>query len=75
MLAAAAKARDPVRRWVAMLGAYSGARVAEICQLRVQDITEIDGIHCMSFAADAGPLKTESSARARCAHAIEPPWS
>lgn len=63
VLAAAAKARDPVRRWVPMLGAYSGARVAEICQLRVQDITEIDGIHCMSFTADAGPLKTESSER------------
>jgi integrase len=63
VLAAAAEARDPVRRWVPMLGAYSGARVAEICQLRVQDITEIDGIHCMSFTAEAGPLKTESSER------------
>ncbi|WP_425907509.1 DUF6538 domain-containing protein [Nitrobacter sp. TKz-YC02] len=63
VLAAAGKASDPVRRWVPILGAYSGARVAEICQLRVQDISEIDGIHCMSFTAEAGPLKTESSER------------
>ena len=33
ILTQAAKEKDPVRRWVPMLCAYSGARLSEICQL------------------------------------------
>jgi hypothetical protein len=35
VLKAALEEVDPVRRWVPWLGAYSGARLSEICQLRV----------------------------------------
>jgi hypothetical protein len=37
ILAAARLEADPVKRWVPLLGAYSGARVSEICQLRVEE--------------------------------------
>ncbi len=63
VLKAALEEVDPVRRWVPWLGAYSGARVSEICQLRVEDIVRIDGIWCMKFAPEAGSLKTRGSER------------
>jgi integrase len=44
ILAAAQRQADPVKRWIPLLGAYSGARVSEICQLRVEDITQLSGI-------------------------------
>jgi integrase len=64
VLRAALRERDPVRRWVPWLCAYSGARLAAVCQLRVQDILQIDGIWCMKFDPEAGSLKTRSSERA-----------
>jgi integrase len=64
VLSAALRERDPVRRWVPWLCAYSGARLSEVCQLRVEDILQIDGIWCMKFDPDAGSLKTRSSERA-----------
>ncbi|WP_322518289.1 DUF6538 domain-containing protein [Rhodopseudomonas palustris] len=63
VLKAAAAERDPVRRWVPWIGAYSGARISEICQLRSEDIKQIDGIWCMAFAPEAGSLKTSGSER------------
>ena len=64
VLAAARKAKDGARRWVPFVAAYTGARVAEICQLRAEDIRTIDGIPCMVFAAEAGSLKNANSERA-----------
>ncbi len=64
VLRAALREVDPVRRWVPWLCAYSGARVAEVCQLRKQDIREVEGYWCMVFTPDAGALKTLSSERA-----------
>ena len=43
--------------------AYTGARIAEICQLRSEDIKQIDGIWCIAFAAEAGSLKNVNSER------------
>jgi integrase len=63
ILAAAQREADPVKRWVPLLGAYSGARVSEICQLRVEDITQLSGIWCMKIAPEAGSLKTAGSER------------
>jgi integrase len=54
---------EPIKRWVPLLGAYSGARLSEICQLRVQDITEVNGIWCMKILPEAGSLKTLGSER------------
>lgn len=64
VLKAALAETDPVRRWVPWLCAYSGARVAEICQLRAEDIVQIDGYSCLKIDPEAGPLKTRSSERA-----------
>ncbi len=63
VLQAARQSRDPVKRWVPWLCAYSGARVSEVCQLRREDIVAVDGIWCMKFDPDAGPLKNRSSER------------
>jgi integrase len=46
------------RRWVPWLLAYSGARVAEITQLRKEDIIEERGIAGMRITPDAGSTKT-----------------
>jgi integrase len=46
------------------LHAYSGARISEVCQLRVEDIQERSGAWHMHFAAEAGSLKNENSERA-----------
>ncbi|UHC19412.1 site-specific integrase [Methylobacterium currus] len=63
ILQAAATESDPVKRWVPLVCAYSGARLSEVCQLRVQDISEVDGIPVMHFDAEAGSLKNVGSER------------
>ncbi|RTL51779.1 MAG: site-specific integrase [Bradyrhizobiaceae bacterium] len=63
ILAAALIQKDPVRHWVPWLGAYTGARISELCQLRVEDVLQVDGIWCMKFDPDAGSLKNTSSER------------
>lgn len=68
VLTAARKAKDPVRRWLPFLAAYSGARVAELCQLRAEDVRTIHDIPCMVFAAEAGSLKNANSERALPLH-------
>lgn len=63
ILSAAAAARDPVRRWVPWLCAYTGARVAEICQLRKEDVYTDAGIPVLAIRPEAGSLKNENSER------------
>lgn len=63
VLTAAMASADPVKRWVPWIGAYSGARVSEICQLRREDVVEIDGIWCMKIMPEAGSVKTAGSER------------
>ena len=63
ILNAAARALDPVRRWVPWICAYSGARISEICQLRCEDIVQAGETWCIRFAVEAGQLKTEGSER------------
>ena len=63
ILRAALKANDDVRRWVPWIGAYTGARISEICQLRSEDIAEVEGIWCIKFLPEAGSLKTAGSER------------
>jgi integrase len=63
ILKAALGEKDPVRRWVPWLGAYSGARVSELCQLRSEDIIKLDDIWCMKLDPEAGSLKTSGSER------------
>lgn len=63
VLSSARKQTNPVLRWVPWLGAYTGARVAELCQLRHEDVLEIEGVWCLRITPEAGPLKTLSSER------------
>lgn len=63
ILRAALAEKDPVRRWVPWIGAYTGARVSEICQLRSEDVIKVDDIWCMKFDPEAGSLKTSGSER------------
>ncbi len=46
------------KRWVPFLMAYSGARVAELTQLRKEDVRHEGGIHYMRITPDAGSVKT-----------------
>lgn len=52
-------------RWACLIGLYTGARVAEVGQLRVLDIMEIDGIPCFNFTdeGEGQSLKNEPSKR------------
>src|SRR3546814_15952878 len=34
------------RFWVPLIGAFAGLRLEEACQLRVEDIAEIEGLPC-----------------------------
>jgi integrase len=63
ILRAASAEKDPVKRWVPWIGAYWGARVSEICQLRSEDVLRIDDIWCMKLDREAGSLKTSGSER------------
>lgn len=63
ILRAARSENDPVKRWVPWIGAYTGARLSEICQLRREDVLQIEDIWCMKFVPEAGSLKTSGSER------------
>jgi integrase len=63
VLRAALLEKDSVKRWIPWIGAYTGARLSEICQLRCEDILEIDDVWCIKFAPEAGSLKTSGSER------------
>ena len=45
-------------RWVPWLCCYTGARVAEITQLRKEDILQEHGIWCLKITPEAGSVKT-----------------
>lgn len=63
VLRAARDQQDPVKRWVPWLGAYSGARVSELCQLRREDVIQIEQIWCIKLVPEAGSLKNANSER------------
>lgn len=46
------------KRWVPLLGAYTGARVGELCQLRVEDVRQEGGIHYLRLTPEAGTVKS-----------------
>jgi integrase len=53
-----ATASAAAHRWVPWLCAYTGARVAEITQLRGVDIREQEGVKVISITPEAGTVKT-----------------
>lgn len=46
------------KRWAPMLCAYTGARIAEITQLRKEDVREQDGVAFLRLTPEAGSIKT-----------------
>jgi integrase len=60
----AAKEQDPVKRWLPLLCAYSGARLSEVCQLRADDVFKQGEVWCIKFDPEAGSLKNPNSERA-----------
>jgi integrase len=63
VLRAAASEVDPVRRWIPWICAFTGARLSEVCQLRVEDIQQVGSVWVMRFDAEAGSLKNVNSER------------
>lgn len=63
VLRAAEKEASAYRRWTPLLCAYTGARVAEIAQLRKQDVIERQGKWCLQLTPEAGSLKNANSER------------
>ena len=60
-----AEQQEPHRRWIALLGLFSGARANEICQLYADDVKQVDGIWCLNIHSGRPDqkLKTANSAR------------
>lgn len=63
ILRAARTEKEAHKRWVPWVCSYTGARISEICQLRSEDIKQIDGVWCIAFAGEAGSLKNVNSER------------
>lgn len=49
------------RFWVPMLAAYTGARLNEITQLRVEDVVIVDGILCLNIVDEHDSQRLKSS--------------
>ncbi|MFZ3402864.1 site-specific integrase [Aeromonas salmonicida] len=60
-----AEQQEPHRRWIALLGLFTGARANEICQLYADDVQQVDGIWCLNIRSGRPDqkLKTANSAR------------
>ena len=46
------------KRWAPWLCAFTGARIAEICQLRKEDFSDHDGVPIIRITPDAGSVKS-----------------
>jgi integrase len=53
------RTREAARRWIPWLCCYSGARVAEIAQVRGLDIGQEHGVPYIVITPDAGSVKTD----------------
>ena len=49
---------DAAKRWVPWLLAYTGARPAEITQLRAMDVIEREGVQGLALTPEAGTIKS-----------------
>lgn len=55
----------PAAYWIPIIGLYTGARIGELAQLRVSDITTEDGIHIIKITDDGEDQKVKTSASRR----------
>ncbi|WP_447824918.1 hypothetical protein [Aeromonas salmonicida] len=60
-----AKQQELHRRWIALLGLFTGARANEICQLYADYVQQVDGIWCLNIRSGRPDqkLKTANSGR------------
>lgn len=56
----------PAAYWIPIIGIYTGARIGELAQLRVSDITEADGIPVIRITDGGESQKVKTSASRRC---------
>lgn len=59
------KEQKPYRKWIALLGLYTGERANKICQLYAGDVQQVDKVWCLNireYRSDP-QLKTANSAR------------
>jgi integrase len=54
---------NPENYWLPLLGYFTGMRIEELCQLRIEDIVQIDGVDCIRVSPEAGSLKTINAER------------
>ena len=56
----------PAYFWIPLLALYTGARLEELCQLLVSDVTEMDGLWCLDInESDAPDLKSVKTSEQR----------
>lgn len=56
--------KEPEKFWIPLIALYSGLRLNEICQLKVDDIVEMDGVPCFDVNNRSdNQVKTNSSIR------------
>ncbi|BAN47682.1 site-specific integrase [Metapseudomonas resinovorans] len=57
--------KHPWRYWLPLLARFTGARLEELCQLHVDDVTTVQGIPCIRFddSRKGQQLKNQSSRR------------
>ena len=56
--------KHPYQFWIPLLGLYTGARISELCQLRLDDCVVVDGVQCLSIReGEEKTLKTEAACR------------
>lgn len=54
----------PERYWIPLIGLYNGMRLAEICQLHIEDVVKVDGCWCFDINhAGNKQLKNDASVR------------
>lgn len=59
------KAAKPHFYWVPLIGLFTGARINEICQLRIDDIREFEGVWVISLLAENPNQKAKTKASKR----------
>lgn len=59
------KLADDWRKWIPLLCLFTGARIGEVAQLRVEDIYRDDGIWCVEFCHDEKTGQRTKSDRSR----------
>ncbi|MDF2182840.1 site-specific integrase [Neptuniibacter sp. CAU 1671] len=57
--------RKPYREWLPLLGLYTGARLNELCQLYLDDVAVINGIHCLHIRALKSDQKLKNTSSER----------